>query len=183
MCRLFRKHCTLTIQAVGTTWHALPNLRRSDEVPKLVPLIASRDSYSPLTSAHVQSTRRTTYSCRCHFIFIATNICILNFYDLFVWDGCWSLVSIWRLIYIFLNVCTFDCTNVAGSGKVWTLNLTLFTPVGRLLSLQLTVPSRSVIVTSNRIVLVLLYHCIVSRLGVFVIRLRRISSFFSSTIR
>ena len=56
-------------------------------------------------------------------IFIALDICVINFYDLFAWDGCWSLVSTWRFIYKFLNVCPFDCTAVAGSGKVGPVNL------------------------------------------------------------
>ena len=32
--------------------------------------------------------------------------------------GCWSSVYIGRIIYIFLNVCPFDYTAVAVSGKV-----------------------------------------------------------------
>ena len=41
-----------------------------------------------------------------------------DFYDLSVWCGCWFVVYIRRVIYKFLNVCTFDYTAVAGSGKV-----------------------------------------------------------------
>ena len=41
-------------------------------------------------------------------------------------------------LYI-LNVCRFGCMTVTGSGKVDLLNLGLSTPVGSLLSLQLTV--------------------------------------------
>ena len=40
------------------------------------------------------------------------------FYDLSAWCGCWFVVYIRRFIYKFLNVCPFDCTAVAGSGKV-----------------------------------------------------------------
>ena len=44
-------------------------------------------------------------------------LCI-DFYYLFAWCGCWFVVYIRRFIYIFLNVCPFDYTAVAGSGKV-----------------------------------------------------------------
>ena len=37
--------------------------------------------------------------------FILLGVCVLYFYDLSAWDGCWSLVSIWSIIYKFLNVC------------------------------------------------------------------------------
>ena len=37
-------------------------------------------------------------------VLITTTICVINFYDLSAWDGCWSLVSIWRFIYEFLKV-------------------------------------------------------------------------------
>ena len=75
----------------------------------------------------------------------------LNVYDLSAWDGCWSFVFIWRFIYKYLNACPFDCIVIVGSEKVWTLNLVLTTPVGCLLSLQLTVLSRSVIVVLSNV--------------------------------
>ena len=38
-----------------------------------------------------------------------------HFYDLSVWDGCWSLVYIWRLIYNFLSFWLHgDCGKWAG---------------------------------------------------------------------
>ena len=40
-----------------------------------------------------------------YFLFILLGVCVLYFYDLSAWDGCWSLVSIWSIIYKFLNVC------------------------------------------------------------------------------
>ena len=43
---------------------------------------------------------------------------VLDFYDLSAWCGCWFVVYIRRFIYKFLNVCPFDYTVVAGSGKV-----------------------------------------------------------------
>ena len=47
---------------------------------------------------------------------------VYRFYDLFVWGGCWFVVYIRRCIYNFLNVCPFDYTAVAGSGKVGPVN-------------------------------------------------------------
>ena len=44
-------------------------------------------------------------------------LCI-DFYDLSVRCDCWFVVYIRRSIYTFLNVCPFDNTAVAGSGKV-----------------------------------------------------------------
>ena len=46
----------------------------------------------------------------------------IDFYDLSAWGGCWFDVYIKRFIYRFLNVCPFDYTAVAGSGKVGTVN-------------------------------------------------------------
>ena len=42
-----------------------------------------------------------------------------DFYDLSAWGGCWFVVYIRRLIK---NVCPFDYTAVAGSGKVGPVN-------------------------------------------------------------
>ena len=46
----------------------------------------------------------------------------IDFYDLSAWGGCWFDVYIRRFIYNFLNVCPFDYTAVAGSGKVGPVN-------------------------------------------------------------
>ena len=46
----------------------------------------------------------------------------IDFYDLSAWGGCWFDVYIRRFIYKFLNVCPFDYTVVAGSGKVGPVN-------------------------------------------------------------
>ena len=45
-------------------------------------------------------------------------MCIIDFYNLSAWCGCWFVVYIRRFIYKFLNVCPFDYTAVAVSGKV-----------------------------------------------------------------
>ena len=46
----------------------------------------------------------------------------IDFYDLSAWGGCWFDVYIRRFIYKFLNVCPFNYTAVAGSGKVGPVN-------------------------------------------------------------
>ena len=56
----------------------------------------------------------------------AVRVSIFN--DLSAWGGCWFVVYLRRFIYKFLNVCPFDYTAVAGSGKVWPVNR-LTTPV------------------------------------------------------
>ena len=46
----------------------------------------------------------------------------IDFYNLSTWGGCWFDIYIRRFIYKFLNVCPFDYTAVAGSGKVKPVN-------------------------------------------------------------
>ena len=68
------------------------------------------------------------------------NLCFtcINFYDLYAWGGCWFVDYIRRFIYKFLNLCPFDYTAVAGSGKVGPVNqvnntswVTVDIPTGR----------------------------------------------------
>ena len=56
-----------------------------------------------------------------YYIYHLCFTCI-DFYDLSVWGSCWFVVYIRRFIYKFVNVCPFDYTAVAGSGKVGPLN-------------------------------------------------------------
>ena len=56
-----------------------------------------------------------------YYIYHPCFTCIV-FYDLSAWGGCWFVVYIRRFIYKFLNVCYFDYTAVARSGKVWPVN-------------------------------------------------------------
>ena len=62
----------------------------------------------------------------------------IDFYDLSAWGGCLFVVYIRRFIYKFSNVCPFDYTAVAGSGKVGPVNqvnhtswVTVVTPTDR----------------------------------------------------
>ena len=52
-----------------------------------------------------------------------------NISHLSAWDGCWFVVYIRRFIYNFFNVCPFDYTVVAGSGKVGPVNHTSWVAV------------------------------------------------------
>ena len=69
------------------------------------------------------------------YFYITIYVCVPHFYDLSALVGCWSSVSIRRFIYNFLNVCPFDYTAVAVSGKVDRFNhtswVTAVTPTDR----------------------------------------------------
>ena len=73
--------------------------------------------------------RMSLYIFLLYYIYHLCFTCI-DFYDLSVWGGCWFVVYIRRFIYKFLNVCPFDYTAVAGSGKVRRPLTRLTTPVG-----------------------------------------------------
>ena len=143
------------------------------------------------TWARVQTARSTAYFNWCPYIFliymyyyITIYVCVPHFYDLSALVGCWSSVSIRRIIYKFLNVCPFDYTAVAVSGKVERSEAGLTTPVEWQLLLQLTVLSRSAIVVLSKFWWRFLC-CHVDFLdfsvgvGAFVTGLSQISSFFS----
>ena len=126
--RSFLKRFTLTNKAVGTIWQALskPQRRQGPDPappPPPPPLIVSWDSFSLWTWARVQTARSTAFFNGCPYIFliyyyIYIYVCVPYFYDLSALVGCWYSVSIRRIIYKFLNVCPFDNTTVAVSGKV-----------------------------------------------------------------
>ena len=120
----FLKHCTLTNKAVGTIWRAFskPPQRRQD--PDLCPLwllVGTPSAIIPeLAFSRAEHSR--PYSDVAKYIFLIYTIYLLyclciDFYDLSAWCGCWFVVYIRRCIYKFLNVCPFDYTAVAGSGK------------------------------------------------------------------
>ena len=107
----------------------------------------------------------------------------IDFYDLSAWDGCWFDVYIRRFIYKFLNVCPFDYTAVAGSGKVGPVNqvnhtswVAVVTPTDRPKSVR----NRCLIELFCGVVCVItaLFDISVG-VGAFVIGLSQISSFLS----
>ena len=58
------------------------------------------------------------------YLYHIYHLCVtsIDFYDLSAWSGCWFDVYMKRFIYKFLNVCLFDYTAVAGSGKFVPVN-------------------------------------------------------------
>ena len=92
------------------------------------PRIVSWGSFSNHLSSLLDGRSIACFSFRMSlYIFVLYNIyhlcftCI-DFYDLSALGGCWFVVYIRRFIYKFLNVCPFDNTAVAGSGKVGPVN-------------------------------------------------------------
>ena len=70
----------------------------------------------------------STYFCYIIFIIYALRVSIFMTSPLGV--GCWFVVYIKIFIYKILNVCHFDYTAVAGSGKVWPVNQVNHTSFG-----------------------------------------------------
>ena len=121
------------------------------------------------------------------YIFLQYNIyhlcftCI-EFYDLSAWGGCSFVVYIRRFIYNCLNVCLFDHTAVAGSGRIGPVNqvnhtswVAIVTPTDRPKSVR----NRSVIKLFCGVVLSFCPFEISVDVGAFVIGLSQISSLFS----
>ena len=129
--RPFLKHCTVTNKAVGTIWRALSKppseATRSWSSSLLIVspgLLQPSDLSSLLAGRSIAyPIRMSLYTCifLLHHIYHLCSTCI-DFYDLSAWSGCWFDVYIRRFIYKFLNVCPFDYTAVAGSGKVGPVN-------------------------------------------------------------
>ena len=105
-----------------------PNLLRDDKVL----IFVSSDCKSGLLRPSDLSSLPDGRSMACPirmslYIFLPYNIyhlcftCI-DFNDISAWVGCWFVVYIRRFIYKFLNVCPFDYTAFAGSGKFGPVN-------------------------------------------------------------
>ena len=129
------------------------NLLRGDRVLTRFLLIVSRDFFSLWTWTRVQTARSTAFFNGCPYIFlifyyITMYVCVPHFYDHdhSALNGCWSSVSIRRIIYKFLNECPFDYMVVDVSWNVGRSLPGLTTTVGWLLLLQLTVRSRLAII-------------------------------------
>ena len=123
------------IHLAWTIWRALskPPQRRQGSW-SLSPLIVSRDSFILWTWTHVQTARNAAYLYGCPYTFliyyyITTCVCVTHFFYLSALVGCWSSVSIRSTFYKILNVCPFDYTAVAVSGKVERSKTGLTTPV------------------------------------------------------
>ena len=190
--RPFSKHCTLTNKAVGTIWRALSKPSQSRQDPDLRPLwllVGTPSAIRP-ELAFSRSEHSLSYSDVTLHIFAISylsSMLYVNYVYRFLWPlrlgGCWFDVYIRRFIYKFLNVCPFDYTVVAGSGKVGPVNqvnhtswVTVVTPTDR----HISVRNRCVI--ELFVALFVLSFCPFDTsvgVGAFVIGLSQISSFLS----
>ena len=121
--RSFLKRCTLTNKAVGTIWRALskpPQRRQGPDPRPLWMLVGTPSAFGPELAYRLRVAQPTLMDVPIFLIYfyITIYVSVPHFYDLSVLVGCWSSVSIRRIIYKFLNVCPFDYTAVAVSGKV-----------------------------------------------------------------
>ena len=99
------------------------SVKEASSEPYTVLVVCSRDTFSLWTRARLQTARSTAYLNGRHEIFliyfyITIHVCVPHLSDLSTLVGCWSSVYIRRTIYNFLNVCPFDYTAFAVSGKV-----------------------------------------------------------------
>ena len=78
-------------------------IQRRQGSRSLSPLIVSRDSYITWTLARFQMTEHCPLLRMPLYVFWYSTYyhqhLYYNFNDLSAWDGCWSLVCIWRFIY------------------------------------------------------------------------------------
>ena len=123
LCRSFLKRCTMTNKAVGTIWRALskpPQRRQGPDPRPLWLLVGTPSAFGPELAYRLRVVQPTLMDVPIFLIYfyITIYVCVPHFYDLSALVGCWSSVSIRRIIYKFLNVCPFDYTAVAVSGKV-----------------------------------------------------------------
>ena len=140
------KHITISSPLVHKDAH---QYRRQGPDPRPLWLLVG----TPLVLGPELASRRAehSHSGGCLYIFLIycfyhfTYLCN-NFNGLFASVGCWSSAFKRRIIYEFLNVCHFDYTAFAVSGKVGIPYTGLTTPVGWQSLPQLTVLSRSAIV-------------------------------------
>ena len=123
-----KKNCTLTNKAVGTKWRALskpPQRRQGPDLRLLWLLVGTPSAIRPelafIRASIACPIRMSLYIFLLYYIYHLCFTCI-DFYYLSAWGGCWFVVHIRRFIYNFLNVCPFDCTAVAGSGKSGPVN-------------------------------------------------------------
>ena len=131
--RPFLKHCTLSNKAIGTIWRPLFKPPQRRQGPDLRPLWLLVGTLQPSDLSSLPDGRSITCPIRMsHYIFLLYNIyhlcftCIY-FYDVTAWGGWCFVVYIRRFIHQFLNVCPFDYTAVAGSGKVGPVNQVNYT--------------------------------------------------------
>ena len=185
--RPFLKHCNLTNKTVGTIWRVLskpPQRRQGPDLRTLWLLVGTLSAIRP-ELAFSRAEQSLPYSDGIIYIFaiLCLGFACINVYDLSAWGGCWFVVYIRRCICKFLNVCPFDYTAVAGSGKVGPVNQVNHTS-GVAVVTQTDRPksARNRCLIELFVALFVLSLCpfeISVGVGAFVIELSQISFFFS----
>ena len=134
-CTEIENGCLFGYTLTGMT---CPNFLRGSSALILVSLIVIRKILAlDLSFLHMDKARTTLVNVTRHFDYLGfpcTGLYHVYYFSTLV--GCWPSASFRRIIYEYLNVCYFDKTAVAGSGKVWSINQ-LTTPVVWLMLLQL----------------------------------------------
>ena len=116
--------CTLTKMAVGTIWQAVskPPQRRQGHGPcPLRLLVVTPAALGPQLAYRLREAQPTLMDVSRYFLiyyYITIHVGVPHFYDLSTLVGCWTPVSIRRIIYNFYGVCPFDYAAFAVSGKV-----------------------------------------------------------------
>ena len=121
--RSFLKHYTLTNKAFGTIVRALPKPPQRRQGPDPLPLwllVGTPSAFGPELAYRLRVAQPTLMDVPIFlkYFYITIYVCVPHFNDLSGLVGCWSTVSIRRIIYKFWNVCPFDFTAVPVSGKV-----------------------------------------------------------------
>ena len=115
---------SIVLLSVGTICRALskpPQRRQGPDFCPLWLLVGTPSSIIPeLAFNRAEHSRPYSDVDKYILIYNMYYLCCLciDFYYLSAWCGCWFVVYIRRFIYKFLNVCPFDYTAVAVSGKV-----------------------------------------------------------------
>ena len=97
-----------------------PQRRQGPDSRPLWLLVGIPSAFGPELAYRLRVAQPTLMDVPIYFWYaiILLYVCVPHFYDLSALVGCWSSVSIRRIIYIFLNVCPFDYKAVAISGEV-----------------------------------------------------------------
>ena len=122
--RLFLKRCTLTNKAVGYIWRAClnldPQMRQGHDPRPLWLLVGTSSAFGPELAYRLRVAQPTLMDVPMYFLqtIMLLYMFVYHIFYLSALVGCWSSVSLRRIIYKFLNVCPFDYTAVAVSWKV-----------------------------------------------------------------
>ena len=126
--RPFLKHCTLTNKAVGTIWRALskpPQRRQGPDLRPLWLLVGTPSAIRP-ELAFSRAEHSLPYSDVTIYIFAISYLSSMLYVYRFLWPLRLGWLLVWCLykeVYLqIFNVCPFDYTAVAGSGKVGPVN-------------------------------------------------------------